>query len=266
VEPTAGECPQRGTSSWGVCTRIMDVSVGPTAGEAGRRFPTHHVVGPYILWPLMDIRSMFSSFTSMGIFPTACPPGCPRRSSAWSAHSQEEEKHAVASSLLRPPLEVRGPHTVKKKRNTQLPRACSALHSRCVVRTQSRRRETRSCLEPAPPSTHLRGVGVEEDLLGATQLANLLQRLHHADLVVHRHHGHQHRLGAHRLLLRRTHQNALSSTATIQVQPSPSLFEFLEQRTAMPKLRIVTLRFGTGDRNWSLNDGQIPHVAACVYM
>jgi hypothetical protein len=27
----------------------------------------------------------------------------------------------------------------------------------------------------------------------------------------------------------------------------------------MHKLRIVTLRFGTGDRNWSLNEGQHPH-------
>mmetsp|Transcript_4574 Transcript_4574/g.8007 ORF Transcript_4574/g.8007 Transcript_4574/m.8007 type:complete len:201 (+) Transcript_4574:398-1000(+) len=28
--------------------------------------------GPYNLWPLMDMRSMFISFTSIGIFPTAC--------------------------------------------------------------------------------------------------------------------------------------------------------------------------------------------------
>jgi hypothetical protein len=29
--------------------------------------------------------------------------------------------------------------------------------------------------------------------------------------------------------------------------------------TAMQTLRIVTLRFGTGDREWSLNDGPIPN-------
>ena len=29
-------------------------------------------LGPYTLWPLIDIRSMFILFTSRGIFPTAC--------------------------------------------------------------------------------------------------------------------------------------------------------------------------------------------------
>ena len=43
--------------------------------------------------------------------------------------------------------------------------------------------------------THgLRGVGVEEHLVRAADLANLLQRLDDADLVVHRHHRHHRRL------------------------------------------------------------------------
>jgi hypothetical protein len=35
-----------------------------------------------------------------------------------------------------------------------------------------------------------------------------------------------------------------------------------QRYTAMKKLRIVILRFGTRDRNWSLNDGQIQNPSA----